>query len=517
MLLRSALRVLQFGAIAAVLCVSTLHVFELDRFFVPKELVLHATALVAGLLAFRAIAQLPSTPVDRLLGWYILLCTFLAMFATNRWLSLRALTVSASAIVLFWVARALREAGLARPLLGALALAVVVTAVTSLLQTYGLDLTIFSENRIPGGTLGNRNFIAHVAALGMPLVVLAAMTAQRRKFFIIGVALVTAALVLTRSRAAWLAFGAVTLVTLFAMFAAPSLRRDRTAWRRVFLLIGVLLCGAAVAIVLPNTLKWKSRNPYTQSVKGIADYQKGSGHGRLLQYEHSLMMTLHHPLLGVGPGNWAVEYPAYARPDDPSLDENERGVTTNPWPSSDWIAIVSERGPAATILLALALLGIAGATVRQLREASTADEAFAAAALLGTLAGAIVAGMFDAVLLLGLPAFLVWTAAGAIASPGPIATAQPAPRTMRPAIVLGVLALAAVGTWRSTAQLVAMNLYATHGDRATLERASRIDPGNYRLQLRLARGGKSRCEHALAAHALFPHAQPAIDASRGCR
>ena len=65
---------------------------------------------------------------------------------------------------------------------------------------------------------------------------------------------------------------------------------------------------------------------------------------------------------------------------------------------------------------------------------------------------------------------------------------------------------------------MAMDIFATHSDRASLLRAAQIDPGNYRLQLRLARmGGRTRCEHARAAHALFPTARAAADAARGCR
>jgi hypothetical protein len=63
-----------------------------------------------------------------------------------------------------------------------------------------------------------------------------------------------------------------------------------------------------------------------------------------------------------------------------------------------------------------------------------------------------------------------------------------------------------------------MEISGTHGDRASLLRAAHFDPGNYRTQLRLGRmGGRAqRCEHARAAHDLFPHAQAAIDAARGC-
>ena len=44
---RVALRVLQAGAIAVVVVAAPYKTFDLDRFFVPKELVLSVTALLA--------------------------------------------------------------------------------------------------------------------------------------------------------------------------------------------------------------------------------------------------------------------------------------------------------------------------------------------------------------------------------------------------------------------------------------------------------------------------------------
>jgi thioredoxin-like negative regulator of GroEL len=65
----------------------------------------------------------------------------------------------------------------------------------------------------------------------------------------------------------------------------------------------------------------------------------------------------------------------------------------------------------------------------------------------------------------------------------------------------------------------AIDSFTSGGSRAALERASAIDPGNYRLHLRLAQSGKKqqRCAHAAAAHALFPHAAAAREAMQGCR
>jgi O-antigen ligase len=512
---RIALRVMQLGAIAVVLVVTTLHAFDLDRFFVPKELVLHLAATLAGLLMVGALWRLSVTRVDLLLAGYLVLSALSALMATNRWLGLRALAVSASGAILFRIARALRDAGLARPLLHALALAVVVAAATSLLQTYGLNIEFFSQTRAPGGTLGNRNFIAHVAAFGFPLLLLAALQAQRRSGYLrwaIGAALVFTSLVLTRSRAAWLAFAAVALVVVVAMLFSAALRRDRRTWKRLFGIVVVTAGCVGLSLVLPNALHWRGNNPYLESVKRVTEYSEGSGRGRLVQYGRSLLMAVRHPLFGVGPGNWPVVYPSHVPPNDPSLDQSNDGMTSNPWPSSDWIACIAERGVAAFVLLGLVFFRLAKNGLRQLIHANDAQEALVAAALLGIVAGAIVAGTFDAVLLLAVPAFLVWTALGALWIPE-----DAPPRPVWRIVLLAILALSIAGVVRSGSQLIAMDIYATHSDRAALANAARIDPGNYRLRLRLAHmGGRARCENARAAHALFPSARAAADASRGC-
>jgi len=404
---------------------------------------------------------------------------------------MRALAVSASGIVLFWTARGLREAGLERPLLNGLALAVVVAAMTSLLQAYGVRVDFFASSRSPGGTLGNRNFVAHVAAFGLPLCMLAALRAWR---YAPGVAILAAALVLTRSRAGWLAAAVALLV-----FCVFSLRE-----RRLLAVLGFAVAGAVAALIIPNALHWRSGNPYLESMSGVVEYEHGSGRGRLVQYQRSLRMAAQHARLGVGPGNWPVDYPRHAARNDPSLSDSEAGMTSNPWPSSDWVAFVAERGFAAAALLALFL-------VRLLRRD---------AALLATLAAVGVAGLFDAVLLLPAPALIAWTAFGALCS----GVLQPAegiegelqPGRLKPAATLAVV-LALLGAARSAAQLTAMEIFATHSDRASLERASHIDPANYRIQMRLARGGRTRCAHALAAHRLYPSAEAAAALARGCK
>src|SRR5439155_15157059 len=134
-----------------------------------------------------------------------------------------------------------------------------------------------------------------------------------------GVTTVAAALVLPRSRAGWLAAGVALLIfTVFSM---------REHGRRLIGLLAFAIAGAAAALVFPNTLRWRSDNPYLQSVTGMMEYERGSGHGRLVQYQRSLGMAAQHALLGVGPGNWSVDYPRHAPRNDPSLNDSEAGMT----------------------------------------------------------------------------------------------------------------------------------------------------------------------------------------------
>jgi hypothetical protein len=519
---RFALRILQLGAVAIVLAAVTWREFELDRFFVPKELVLHVTALLAAGALLRGARELRFTRVDALLGGFLLLSALSALLATNGWVAMRAFAISVSGVAIFWSARAVAGAGLARPLLSALALAVVAGTATSLLQTYGVRSDFFSINRAPGGTFGNRNFIAHLAAFGLPVVLFAGLAARRWYGYLLGSAgamLVVGSLVLTRSRAGWLAFGAVLLVLAVALTVSRALRSDGLTWARLVGMVALAGAGAVGAVLLPNALQWRSDNPYLDSIRGVANYQEGSGAGRLVQYRQSMVMARGAPVLGIGPGNWPVHYPEHAAPRDPSLSGSTPGTTSNPWPSSDWVAFVSERGALATLLFVLALAGLAVGAFRRVLATADQEDALAGVATVAVVAALIVAGLFDAVLLLAWPTFFAWTALGALSRAG--TTGLPLPPAMRTAAFALVVAAVAAGALRSSAQLTGMGIYAQRSDTTWLTRAARIDPGNYRIRIRLARPGTglpraARCEHAHAAHALFPNAREARTLSRGC-
>jgi O-antigen ligase len=510
---RVALYVLGAGAIAAVLIAMPYKAFDLDRYFIPKELVLHLCAAVAAIRTIAKRGRITMRSVDILLALFLIEGAVSAVFATNGWAAERALAISISGAALFWVASSLGKAGLGRQLLVALAIAVVLGAATSLAQAYGVQSEYFSLNRVPGGTFGNRNFVAHLAAIGTPVVMLVALTAPRglgSVFAAISMAVLSATLVLSRSRAAWLAVIAVMVVVGFLGKMVWKRWSDSRTIRRMLVLALAAAMGVAGALFLPNHLDWKSNSPYLDSAAGLVNYKEGSGRGRIVQYTNSLAMTRAHPLLGVGPGNWPVIYPKFASKNDPSMSQSADGVTSNPWPSSDWAAYLSERGFVGFALLLIVFLGLAIRAVRDLREGGRDPErVLTPIALLGTLVATAVVGAFDAVLMIAVPTFFVWTLAGALRPPtGGAELEVRVPRFVAP--FAAVIAIAIIGRTAAQAGAIAMASTSTKVD--ALVRSTIFDPGNYRLRNRLAQAYISRGDctrarpQARAARDLFPSA-----------
>lgn len=488
----AALIALQLGLLAVVLAATPFKQFDLDRFFVPKELALHVAAFLAVVFCLSRLRSLALDRVDYLLLTFALLSLVSAFLASNRWLSMRSFAETLSGLAIFWCARSLSRAGLKRPLVAVIVLATVVGAATSLVQAYGVESEYFTLSRAPGGTFGNRNFVAHVAAIGTPLLIWYAVTARRSiavAFCAIGGAVLAAALVLSRSRAAWLA-----LLVTAVLLAIPAWRAARRvphadASRRLLFIGAVAVGGVILALVLPNRLNWKSDSPYLDSVRGVVAYNSGSGRGRLIQYGNTLHMAEAHPILGVGPGNWPVYYPKFATRNDPSLSHND-GTTANPWPSSDWATLISERGTIAVVILLLAFVGMIANAFQSTRGSSAnnpgARDPFLPIAVTATILITGAVGAFDAVLILAAPTFIVWAALGALAAPGrPRSQWSPSPRGFR------YLALAAstalfIFSARSAGAAMAMQAFGNGQRLSSVQRSSMLDPGSYRIELRLA-------------------------------
>ena len=522
--LRIATRVIQATAFGVVLAALPYPLFELDRYTYPKELALLTGALAATLLCLASARRLTVFVADALLAGYLALTAVSTLFAANGWLAFRALGVSLAGAALFWCARTVARAGRGEAVLAGLAAAAVLGAVTGLVQAYGLvDTNLASMLRAPGGTFGNRNFMAHLVTIGLPVLLYVAVEARSRTRFALGAAGVTlaaAALVLSRSRAAWLGAGACAVFLAVEGLWVGRLWAEERLRRRVLGLALVAMSGLVLAMALPNRLNWRSDSPYLESLTSVANYKEGSGRGRLIQYGNTLAMAAHHPVLGVGPGNWPVFYPAYMSRGDPSFEADDI-IPTNPWPSSDWMAIASERGLVALALLTLVGTAIALGAWARIRRGPRQTPSLKDLAIVATLIAVGVVGAFDAVLLLPVPTLFAWTAIGALASSARPFREVPLTSPRRRAALIGVGLVGLLFLWRSAAQTIAMSVFAG-GDRRAMETAAAIDPGSYRIRMLLGRAWEraGRCDraipHASAARELFPNYPAPRQLLRAC-
>lgn len=501
------------GALACVLLVTPYRSFDLDRFFAPKELALHVSALVAGVAVLWSARRLTLSRADLALAAWLVLSALSALFATNHWLAYRAFAVTASGAIVFWSARRLAAVGLGPALAHTLALAVVIGAITALAQAYGVKMEFAALNRAPGGMFGNRNFMAHLTAAGVPLLLWCIASSHKNKtaiFWTAALALCTAALVLSRTRAAWLALSVSAVPAAIVVLTGPAFLENVDARRRMTRAVLAVAIGMLLALVVPNSLDWRSDSPYLDSVKGVVDYRAGSGRGRLAQYANSAKMSAAHPLLGVGPGNWAVIYPKFAPAGDPSLAETT-GMAANPWPSSDWVAALSERGIAAFVAFVAFVLLLLGAALKTRYDpARSPNERLAAIAGGGVVLIAALEGAFDAVLLLPTPLIVVLAAAGALIAPGAERRALVATTGRKLVFGAAFAAFALLACAIGDRRIEAMRLYEV-GTQAAIESALTKDPGSYRIQMRAADYFHSRNQctkaraHALIARELFPY------------
>jgi hypothetical protein len=513
----AAAHLLGLGLVVATLIALPTAPSDLDRHQFPKETVLHLGVFLAVLLARpwppQGVRRATWFGVVLLAAWSVVS----TVFATNPWLALRATTLTITALAALITARHVAALGATSTLLGWAASAATLGAATGLLQALGVDHVFFNELRAPGGTFGNRNFLAHLAAATLPLLAYLILTVRRTALVTLpamGVACCAAALVLTRSRAGWLA------AIMGLGIAATALLYSR--WRvgvpirpgRVVMLVLMVPAGIVAAMLLPNTLEWRSDSPYTDTLGNLANYREGSGRGRLLQYQNSLELARLHPLMGVGPGNWALRYGEVAPRGDPSFARNDV-VPLNPWPSSDWVAILSERGVPG--LLAGLLVGASLLWRALLGIRAGGERGLGGAALAGTLAAVGMAGLFDAVLLLAVPAgFAAITAGALLARADGEGSNVPLPQFHARGASL-MLLLVGVGLVRSSMQTGAYLLAGNGTSRARLERAAVVDPFNYQLRIRLARGPCRQARaHAAAAVKLAPTWPAARAAARRC-
>lgn len=424
----------------------------LERYHLPKELALLAGAAAALVVSLRRRAPSTLDALDAAALVVVMSGLCSSAGAVDADVALRLACLTGAGVALFVVLRAPDSAR--DPVVVGVAAVSLAAAASVLGEALGLWPTLAPERLGPGGTLGQRNNAAHALSLVAPLLVHELLRSGRARRMLLGAALaaVVAAVLVTRSRAGWLALGVGVLGTLGLSIWSRGARATSPALLAVALGTSVLL--------LPPALRWRSAHPYRDTARALIDASDRSAEGRRLQAASSLRLWSAQPILGVGPGHWALHYPAVADADDPTV-ARETFRPTGRLLTSDLVAVLVERGAVGMgALAALALLWWR----RRARDQLWALPAAAALLVLSAL---------DCVLQIA-------TGVGAVAMlaalAAPRAVDAPARPRLHRALLLGLLALLALGAWRAADRLAGQQAMARARSPEELAAVARAHP-----------------------------------------
>jgi O-antigen ligase len=453
--------------------------------------------------------------------------------AINPWVGYRLLGTYWAALLSYHIARAQVRTRGADVLLVVIGVTTCVAAIAILLEYVGLASSLSLEHRAPSGMFGNRNQAGHFIALGLVATLALALRAcsphrhvLRYRLLawlaLLGAGLAGAAIIVTRTRAAWLSV-LIELATLVAILVAARITRGRAPaatravpdglFRRRAGRWGMaLFAGAGIGAFLPTPFTWNVASPIADSAGNLANFTTGSGHGRVVQYATTLRIIARHPLLGVGPGNWAVEYAHYADPGDPSLDPYPALTPTDRFPLSDWLGMAAECGLPVLGMLAAAMVALVRVGWRQVRAPVDETDLPHGIALLVLIPAVFTVGALDAVLQNAAPAVLAAVLLAILPRRHGFAVFRLSSPRLRHGMATLLLVPSAAFAWLSARHLRAVRLYGTLDTVETLELALRVDPTDYQAQARLAGlyAAAGNCDaaaaHIAAARMQQPHA-----------
>jgi O-antigen ligase len=230
--------------------------------------------------------------------------SFLALFEAGRWLLIGLLALLAL--------NALRAAASLRWLCGGALLGAALTAFTGTAQHF-LDVDWFAQFAAPAATFVNKNFAAEFVVTAWPLgcwLWLQARTPRARWLLAAGLGLCLFYLLITGTRAAWVAW----LLSTAALALMWWRSRERPALHRPSL--ALLLTLPLLLALLPGTNGSGLSRTTARLASTQSELAQGGGSLAVRRdlWGTALRMAAAQPMLGVGAGNYEVQAQAFQPP-----------------------------------------------------------------------------------------------------------------------------------------------------------------------------------------------------------
>jgi O-antigen ligase len=258
------------------------------------------------------------TPLDLPILTYVVSAGLSTLLAANVNIALfgsygrlEGLLTIATYAALFWLTvQSLSTPAQARGVLSALLAGAFVVAAIAVLQAVAGALTVGPTSSVSraSSTFGNSNALAAYLAMVLPLAVnefLRATSTSDRILAANVVAMVAIALVLTFGRGGWVGGAVGVMIVIVA---------TRPSRRRVMVMAGAAV-GLVAAMLAAIALLGAGGAPIAQATAArflsLFDPTAGTGAIRLHIWKDTLGLIASRPLLGYGPDNFGLVFPAF--------------------------------------------------------------------------------------------------------------------------------------------------------------------------------------------------------------
>ncbi|MGH7495569.1 MAG: O-antigen ligase family protein [bacterium] len=238
----------------------------------------------------------------------------------------------------------------------AMILAAIVLTIVGICQYFLLAFNSIPGNYLVYATMANKNLFASALLLMCAFVLYGVLAFEGywRGVSLAAFALINFCLLVTHSRAVWLALLVATLgVTACLATQRRSLRMaagQESRWGRR------LLQALALAVIITSfaAISHGWQVSAEARVAGAFARPRSSVDERLALWARTRRMIREHPVLGVGLGNWKIVIPSYGT----AGLRSEFGIVHFQQPHNDYLWVWSESGPVA-LLSYLAIFGVA--------------------------------------------------------------------------------------------------------------------------------------------------------------
>jgi O-antigen ligase len=253
---------------------------------------------------------------------------------------------------------------------------------------------LLKDVNIIKGNAANKNLLSSVLFLTLPFYFIGLQLGKKIKALsLLGIVSTLFVLATIRTRAALIA-----VFIFFTLLMCYKIKRRFVIKKRYFLVSGI---GLLLVLVLSYNFYFESKITHLNSsstevgkryIARLLDSK--TLQSRVHFWENSMQMAKEHPMLGVGIGNWQIQFPKYGL-NNFSEYTIVNGESTLQRPHNDFIWILCETG----IVGLLAYLMIFGVIFYQLyaliRKATTPKEKWKFFFILSALAGYLVISFFD--------------------------------------------------------------------------------------------------------------------------